>query len=70
MLLLFAGILFAALLDACTRGLQRVAYLSDVPGDLRWSFWCSGSGAILALGWGALSGCPPGARADLGRTSS
>ncbi|MFO1163497.1 MAG: AI-2E family transporter [Reyranellaceae bacterium] len=51
LLLLFAGILFAALLDACTRGLQRV-----MPLGRPWRFalvvLVLGSGAILALGWG------------------
>lgn len=54
LLLLFAGILFAVLLDACTRGLQRI-----VPLGRAWRYalvvLVLGSGAIVALGWGLVS---------------
>ena len=51
LLLLFAGILFAALLDACTRGLGYV-----LPAPRRWRFalvaFLLGAGAALVIGWG------------------
>jgi predicted PurR-regulated permease PerM len=51
LLLLFAGILFASLLDACTRGLGRI-----VPLARRWRYalvvLILGSAASLALAWG------------------
>jgi len=50
LLLLFAGILFAVLLDACTRGLERV-----VPLTRPWRFGlvmlAFGCIAVLAVGW-------------------
>jgi predicted PurR-regulated permease PerM len=54
LLLLFAGILFAALLDACTRALQRI-----VPLGRPWRYalvvLVLGAGTILLLGWGIVS---------------
>lgn len=54
LLLLFAGILFAVLLDACTRGLERIVPLQR---SLRYALvvLVLGSGAIIALRWGIVS---------------
>src|SRR5262245_14033630 len=51
LLLLFAGILFAALLDSCTRGLGR---LVPLPRPWRYTIvvLVFASGAVLGLAWG------------------
>lgn len=50
LLLLFAGILLAALLDACTRALRSVVPLAR-PWRYALVVLVLGSGAVLALGW-------------------
>ncbi len=50
LLLLLAGILFAVLLDACTRGLQRILPLAR-PWRYALVVLVLGSGALLGLGW-------------------
>lgn len=54
LMLLFAGILFAVLLDACTRGLERIVPLGR-SGRYALVVLVLGSGALVALGWGLVS---------------